>query len=347
MPDNQRDCVLVTGGAGFLGAHVVRSVLADPRYADFDVIAMDDLSGGFAENLPQSDRLRFEQRSVVRPEDVDCVFGSGRIRYVFHLAAYAAEGLSHFIRRFNYQNNLIGSINLINASVKARVRHFVFTSSIAVYGAGQVPMKEETTPCPEDPYGISKFAVELDLKAAEDMFGLPYTIFRPHNVYGEYQNIGDKYRNVVGIFMNRIMQQQPLPVFGDGSQQRAFTYVADLVGPMTEAPFVEAAANEVFNVGASRPVTVRELAEVVAAEFDVPLNLQFLEARNEVHTAFADHSKSERVFGTTTETPLPEGIRRMAAWARAVGARSSSEFDNIEIAEGLPDSWKRTASAPS
>ena len=343
MPDIQRECVLVTGGAGFLGAHVVRSVLKDPRYAQFDVIAMDDLSGGFEENLPESDRLRFEQRSITSPTDVEYVFGSGQIRYVFHLAAYAAEGLSHFIRRFNYQNNLIGSINLINAAVKAKVRHFVFTSSIAVYGAGQVPMKEETTPCPEDPYGISKFAVELDLKAAQEMFGLTYTVFRPHNVYGEYQNIGDKYRNVVGIFMNRIMQQQPLPVFGDGSQQRAFTYVADLVGPMIAAPFVPAAAGEVFNVGASRPVTVRELAEVVAAEFGVPPELQFLDARNEVHIAFADHSKSERVFGATTETPLAEGIHHMAAWAKTVGARSSSEFDNIELADGLPDSWKQVS----
>lgn len=341
MPDNRRECVLVTGGAGFLGAHVVRAVLADPRYADFDVIAMDDLSGGFQENLPESDRLIFEQRSVVDPQDVDHVFGNHEICYVFHLAAYAAEGLSHFIRRFNYQNNLIGSVNLINASVKAGTRHFVFTSSIAVYGAGQVPMKEETTPTPEDPYGISKFAVELDLNAAKEMFGLTYTIFRPHNVYGEYQNIGDKYRNVVGIFMNRIMKQQPLPVFGDGSQQRAFTYVEDLVTPMIDSPFVADAANEIFNVGASRPVTVKELAEVVAAEFGVAPELQYLEARNEVHIAFADHSKSARVFGTAIETPLSTGIQRMADWARKVGARSSPEFQDIELHDGLPDSWRK------
>lgn len=207
---------LVTGAAGFIGSHVVRELLARGHR----VIAFDDLSGGFAENLPSG--AEFTKGSIDDVNAIDRLFYDFRIDFVFHLAAYAAEGLSHFIKRFNYTNNLIGSVNLINASVNSgTVQCFVFTSSIAVYGRNQVPMSEDLVPAPEDPYGIAKYAVELDLKEAHDMFGLNYIIFRPHNVYGEGQNIGDPYRNVIGIFMNQILQGKPMTLFGDGKQTRA------------------------------------------------------------------------------------------------------------------------------
>lgn len=340
MPSDKAEFILITGGAGFLGAHLVRAVLSDPRYDAYSVLVVDDLSGGFRENLPDEPRLVFRQFSIVDSAKVERLFAEFRIPIVFHLAAYAAEGLSHFIRRYNYQNNLVGSVNLINEAVKSDVRHFVFASSIAVYGATQVPMTEDTTPSPEDPYGISKLAVELDLKAAGQMFGLPFTIFRPHNVYGEYQNIGDRYRNVVGIFMNRILQNQPLPLFGDGTQQRAFTYVADLMAPVVAAPFTPAACGEVFNVGASQPVSVRSLAELICREFDVSASLEFLPPRSEVHIAWSDHSRCDRVFGKSPQTTLQDGIHRMAQWVRSVGSRASSSFGQIEIDKGLPPSWK-------
>lgn len=340
MSDQSKRCVLVTGGAGFLGSHVIRALLKDARYDDYTLLVIDDLSGGFRENVPEHPRVEFREINIIDAAAIDRLFEDYAVSHIFHLAAYAAEGLSHFIRRFNYQNNLVGSVNLVNAAVRSEVQHFVFTSSIAVYGAGQVPMSEETVPRPEDPYGIAKFAVELDLRAANEMFGLPYTIFRPHNVYGEFQNIGDRYRNVVGIFMNRIIQGQTLPIFGDGTQQRAFTYVADLMSPITSAPFEPKAAGEAFNVGASQPVSVRELAQVVSEEFGVDPNFEFLEARNEVHMAWSDHSKCGRVFGRQDETPLRDGIHQMAAWARQTGARRSTTFEDIEIERGLPPSWR-------
>lgn len=333
-------CVLLTGGAGFLGTHLARALLQDARYNDLQLLILDDLSGGFRDNLPQSPRVRFVQGSVTDHQLVDRLFAEHTVRFVFHLAAYAAEGLSHFIRRFNYTNNLIGSVNLINAAVRQQTQHFVFTSSIAVYGSAQVPMLESTTPLPEDPYGIAKLAVEQDLRAAHEQFGLPYTIFRPHNVYGEYQNLGDRYRNVVGIFMNRIMQGLPLPIFGDGQQQRAFSYVGDLLQPMTSAPFVPQAASQVLNVGSSVPVSVLELARAVCRQFQVEPQLQFLPARREVQLAWADHSLCDRIFGPQPVTPLEIGLERMAAWARQAGARSSAPFGEIEILRGLPPSWQ-------
>lgn len=340
MSNQKTPCVLITGGAGFLGSHLVRSLQNDNRYLDLKIVVLDDLSGGFRENLPVDARVDFVEGSILNVALLDDLFQTHDVQFVFHLAAYAAEGLSHFIRRFNYQNNLIGSMNLINCSVNHNVKHFVFTSSIAVYGAAQLPMTEETVPTPEDPYGIAKLAVEQDLRAASRMFGLPFTIFRPHNVYGEYQNLGDRYRNVVGIFMNQLMQNQPLTVFGDGTQQRAFTYVGDLMNPLRSAPFTADASGEVFNVGAGTPVSVLKLAKQVGEEFGQEPVIQHLDARNEVHTAWSDHSRCKSVFGHHSDTSLAEGLKKMATWARAAGSRSSHEFEDIEVRKNLPASWQ-------
>ena len=269
------------------------------------------------------------------------LFRTHRVRYVYHLAAYAAEGLSHFIRRFNYTNNVIGSVNLINEAVRHEIECFVFASSIAVYGPIAPPMRETDAPAPEDPYGIAKLSVELDLAAAHRMFGLPYVIFRPHNVYGEYQNLGDPYRNVLGIFMNRIMQGESMTIFGDGTQQRAFSYVGDIVPPIADSPWVPEAACQVFNIGAEVPSTVNELAVAVATAMGVPNHpIEHLPARLEVHTAYSDHAKAARVFGVRAQTSLDAGVRRMAAWAQRGGVRSSQPFQGVEITRGLPDSWR-------
>lgn len=332
---------LITGGAGFIGSHVVRHCLD----LGHKVIVLDDLSGGFEDHIPEG--AIFVQGSVYDEVLVEDLFNQYKFDYVYHLAAYAAEGLSHFIRRFNYNNNLVGSINLINESVKHKVKCFVFTSSIAVYGAGQLPMTEATVPQPEDPYGVSKYAVELDLKAAHEMFGLDYVIFRPHNVYGENQNIGDKYRNVIGIFMNQIMQGKQLTIFGDGTQTRAFSYIDDVAIPIAKCVNVPASFNQIFNIGADKPYSVNELAEVVCAEFGVAPDINYLSARNEVLHAYSDHAKAHSVFGEPTGIDLKEGIARMAAWARKVGARASQEFGNIEITEKLPDGWGIKKATPA
>jgi UDP-glucose 4-epimerase len=325
---------LVTGAAGFIGSHVARHCLA----LGHDVVGVDDLSGGFRENVPDSVPLRVG--SVTDVDFVDELFEEEPFDYVYHLAAYAAEGLSHFIRRFNYTNNVIGSVNLVNAAVRGDVRRFVFTSSIAVYGANQVPMTEDLTPQPEDPYGVAKYAVELDLHAAHSMFGLEYTIFRPHNVYGEHQNIGDRYRNVVGIFMNQVMQDRPMTIFGDGSQSRAFSHIDDVAPVIARSVHEPRAANTVFNVGADTPTTVAELARVVAASFDVEARITNVPARNEVVHAFASHERIQEVFGAEPTVPLEEGIARMAAWARSTGPRASQPFEGIEVTKNFPLAWR-------
>jgi UDP-glucose 4-epimerase len=324
---------LVTGAAGFIGSHVARQCLA----LGHQVVAVDDLSGGFKENLPS--QAEFRELSVTDVASVDLLFEEFKFDFVYHLAAYAAEGLSHFIRRFNYTNNIIGSVNLINAGIEHDVRRFVFTSSIAVYGTNQVPMSEDLVPMPEDPYGIAKYAVELDLRAARELFGLEYTIFRPHNVYGEHQNIADRYRNVIGIFMNRVMQGKPMTIFGDGSQSRAFSHIDDVAPIIAACVDSPAAVDEVFNIGADEPTNVNELARLVAASFEVDALIEHLPPRNEVLHAFATHEKVHETFGIANSVPLDVGLRRMAEWAREHGPRPAPVFDGIEVHKNLPAAW--------
>ncbi|HET6311093.1 MAG TPA: NAD-dependent epimerase/dehydratase family protein [Candidatus Nitrosotalea sp.] len=329
--------VLVTGGAGFIGSHVVDRLVE----RHYDVVVLDDLSGGFVENVNPG--ARFIQGSVLDVGLVSDMFRREPFKYVYHLAAYAAEGLSHFIKRFNYMNNLIGSVNLINAAVNAGgVECFVFTSSIAVYGKGQVPMAEDMTPRPEDPYGIAKYAVEQDLRESFEMFGLPYVTFRPHNVYGERQNIGDTYRNVIGIFMNQAMRGEPFTIFGDGTQTRAFSHIDDVAAVIAAAPERRDSYNQVFNVGADVPYSVNTLAAAVAAAMNVELRVRYLEARSEVLHAYSAHGRVRAVFGDLiSDVSLAEGILRMSKWAISAGARVPKPFSDIEVARNMPPSWAR------
>lgn len=337
------DSILITGGAGFIGSHVTRTLLTNSDLSHHSLVVLDDLSGGFRENVPQHPRVEFVPGSITDKALLDRLFHRHRFDYVFHFAAYAAEGLSHFIRRFNYTNNLLGSVNLINAAVNYGTDCFIFTSSIAVYGAGQIPMSEDMVPQPEDPYGIAKYAVEMDLRAAHDFFGLDYVIFRPHNVYGEHQNIGDRYRNVVGIFMNQLLQGKPMTIFGDGSQQRAFTYISDIAPIIANSPLIPRCRNRVFNVGADQPYSVHHLAQEVAKAMGAPPEIVHLPPRAEVALAYSDHSAVRAVFGKTRQTSLQEGLLRMAEWVRTVGARKSKDFDNIEVSRNLPPSWAGAA----
>jgi UDP-glucose 4-epimerase len=326
--------VLVTGGAGFIGSHVAEALLVGGHR----VTVLDDLSGGYRENIPVG--AAFVEGTFTDAALVDQLFDRSDFDYVYHLGAYAAEGLSHFIKRFNYLNNVIGSVNLVNASINTGVKGFVFTSSIAVYGSSpQLPMTESTPPHPEDPYGIAKYAVEQELHASRAMFGLDFMIFRPHNVYGPRQNIADRYRNVVGIFMNQILQGRPMTVFGDGRQTRAFSYIDDVAPLMAEAIDVPEAWNQVFNIGADTPCALNDLAEAVARAMGVPAEIQYTPARHEVVHAYSSHDRLRDVFRDRPHTGLEAGLQQMAAWVRTHGARVSRPFDGIEIARNLPAVW--------
>ena len=327
--------VLVTGVAGLLGANFSRYLLDRGH----EVVGIDNLSGGFLSSV--DDRVHFYSTDLMDEVAVNKIFKNHQPEYVYHFAAYAAEGLSPFIRKFNYENNVVCSINVINACVNGDVKKLVFTSSMAVYGEGNPPFTEDQLPCPEDPYGIAKYAVEMDVALACKQFGLAYNIVRPHNVLGIYQNLWDRYRNVIGIWIRKAMRGEPLTIFGDGTQVRAFSDISFYMEPFER--LMTSHDGETFNIGADQYYTINDaaaLVQKVAAEFNHDVDRIWLEKRNEVHTAYCDHTKAKELLGFHDGTDLEQMIRTMFTWASEQPDREV-KYMNYEIEKGLYSFWKR------
>ncbi|MDP9863633.1 MULTISPECIES: NAD-dependent epimerase/dehydratase family protein [Streptosporangium] len=327
---------LVTGGAGFIGSHLVERLLGDGHA----VTVLDDLSGGSRGRVPAGADLVVG--SVTDEALVDSLFAERRFDRVFHFAAFAAEAISHSVKKLNYGTNVMGSINLINASLQTGVSFFCFASSVAVYGHGETPMRESSTPVPADSYGNAKHVVERELEVTMRLQGLPFTAFRMHNVYGEWQNMRDPYRNAVAIFFNQIMRGEPITVYGDGGQVRAFTYVQDVVNVVSRAPETERAWGRAFNVGSASTNTVLELAQAVRAAAGVSEHpIAHLPARDEVKVAYTATEEARSVFGDWSDTPLSEGLARTAKWAAEAGPTELKSSFDIEIGGHQVPEWAR------
>ncbi|MGB3443777.1 MAG: NAD-dependent epimerase/dehydratase family protein [Actinophytocola sp.] len=327
---------LVTGGAGFIGSHLAERLVADGH----TVVVLDDLSGGAASRVP--DGAELVVGSVTDGALVESLFAEHRFDRVFHFAAFAAEVISHSVKQLNYDTNLMGSVNLINAALRTGVSFFCFASSVAVYGHGETPMRESSIPVPSDSYGNAKLAVERELEVTMRLQHMPFTAFRMHNVYGEWQNMQDPYRNAVAIFFNQIMRGEPISVYGDGGQVRAFSYVKDVVDVVCQAPENEAAWGRAFNVGSATTNTVLELAEAVRAAAGVPEHpIAHLPARDEVKVVYTATDEARSVFGDWVDTPLSVGIDRTAKWAAQAGPTELKASFDIEIGGAHIPEWAR------
>ena len=326
--------VLITGAAGLFGAHFSRHLSS----AGYEVIGIDDLSGGFLSSVDENST--FFQMNLLDSEKLGSIFKDHKPDYVYHFAAYAAEGLSPFIRNFNYSNNVLCSINVINECIKNDVQKVMFTSSMAVYGEGNPPFKESQRPSPEDPYGIAKYTVELDIAMAYNQFGLDYSIVRPHNVVGVYQNIWDRYRNVIGIWIRKIINNEPITVFGDGTQVRAFSDIEFYMDPLEK--LMTQHSRETFNIGADKEYSILDAASLlceVAVELGYNPEIIHLEKRNEVHTAYCDHTKAKEMLGFDDKTNLRNTMKKLFSWAESQPKRDVKNM-KYEIEKGMYSFWK-------
>lgn len=330
---------LVTGAAGFIGSHIAEHL----QKMGHEVVILDDLSGGDINNVPQN--ACFIKGSILDVPLLERIFKDYKPDYVFHLAAYAAEGLSHWIRHYNYEVNVLGSINLINAAVNYGVKRYVFTSSVAVYGFNAHGADEHQTPTPIDPYGIAKWTVEQDLMAACRLFDLPITIFRPGNVYGPRQNLNDGYRNAVGIFIRQCLKGEPLTIYGDGEQTRQFTHVDDVVPHIAHCVEMPMTENQVYNLGADSLCSVNSVSRFVENAFGVYCERIHLPERFEARSVRVDHAKADEIFGTGPgrQLAVASGVHRMCEWAKTQELTEMKQFTQIEIEKNLPEHWRKLA----
>ena len=330
--------VLITGVAGLLGSRLADWILEnDP---DVTVIGVDNFSGGYVENVNSG--VKFYELDLIR-DSVSELFQKYDIDYVFHFAAYAAEGLSPFIRGFNYDNNLKSTARIINQCIKHDVKRLIFTSSMAVYGHGEnQAFDEKQTPCPIDPYGVAKYACEMDIKIAGEQHGLDWCIIRPHNVYGAKQNIWDKYRNVLGIWMYQHLNGKPMTIFGSGNQTRAFSYIDDSLSPLWNAAIEPRASKQIINLGGIHSVSILEANNILKNVIGCTENTVFFEKRHEVMHAISTYQKSIDILGFKHETDLKDGLMKMWEWAKVQPMRNQFIWPSFELNKGLYSFWENS-----
>lgn len=327
--------VLITGIAGLLGSRLADWIVENKP--EYEVVGIDNLEGGYIENV--NNKVIFKKIDCTNSTQINNLFQQYRPEYVFHFAAYAAEGLSPFIRCFNYTNNLLATANIVNNCIKHSINRLVFTSTMAVYGHGNPPFDESHQPVPIDPYGVAKFACEQDIQIAGEQHGLDWCIIRPHNVYGKKQNIWDKYRNVLGIWMYQHLNNKPMTIYGDGEQTRAFSYIDDCLEPLWKSAVDPRASNQIINLGGTLEYSINE-ANKILREVIGSGEVVYLEPRHEVRAAHPTWKKSVELLDYAETIELKDGLHIMWDWAIKQPMRKQFIWDSYELDNGIYSFWR-------
>lgn len=330
--------ILITGIAGLIGSRLADWIIRNIPNAE--IVGIDDFSGGYIENVPPKVTVHAINLVSCSQEKLYSIFKAGQFDYVFHFAAYAAEGLSPFIRKYNYENNLVSTSRIVSQCIEHGVKRLVFSSSMSVYGHGKGEIfDEKQQPAPIDPYGVAKYACEMDIQIAGIQHNLDWCIIRPHNMYGINQNIWDKYRNVLGIWMYYLLTGGKVTIFGDGKQTRAFSYIDDSLSSFWTAAISPACSKEIINLGGIKEYTIEEAANTLISVVGRG-EKEYLQGRHEVKYAVPTYQKSIDLLGFSHKTDLRDGLETMWQWAQLQPLRPRFVWPSYELDKGLYTFWK-------
>lgn len=332
--------ILITGIAGLVGSRLAEYLCKTNKY---DVYGIDDFSGGLEDNLNKLykfNNFTFRKIDCNDIKNLQEVFEFNKFDYVYLLHAWAAEGCSLFVPQYNYQQNFNSAVNVITNCINFNVKKVIFTSSMAIYGDSDTPFYETTAPNPKDFYALAKIGIEDHLKICKDVFDLNYSIVRAHNIIGRGQNIFDKYRNVIGIWIRQVLNNEPITIFGDGLQKRAFSDIQFCLEPF-EKLMSSDFDGRIFNLGADKFYTILDAAQIlkkVANKFGYNVEIKHLEERKEVKEAYCNHNLAKNLLNFVDNTDLEKTIYEMFTWAKNLKNQNVKKID-YEITKELPKSW--------
>jgi UDP-glucose 4-epimerase len=326
--------ILITGAAGFMGSHLFDYLLNQ----GYDVYGIDNYSLGIYKHE------RIYNLDLVDKEKTSEFITKIKPNIVFHLAAWAHEGLSQFMPIKINDNNYTAYLNLLIPCIKNKVKRIVVCSSMSVYGSQEPPFTEEMDLKPEDIYAVSKKSMEEATKILAKVYSdLEYVILRPHNVIGPRQCLHDPYRNVAAIFINKMLEGKPFYIYGDGEQKRSFSYIDDVTPYVAEAGFKDI-SGEVINIGPIEEFTVNYLARVIMENFPENKHLSpiYLPDRPlEVKNAWSSNERAISVLGYKTNTKFEDGVKKMCEWAKSIGYQKPVYLDSLELEnDSTPITWR-------
>lgn len=296
--------ILITGFSGLVGSNLFNSLVSDGH----EVF-------GVARTNRHNAQGNILLGDLTDPEFTEQVFEAAQPEVVYHLAANGAESRGQISPIDMTQRNLGMATNVLRSAINAGVKRFVFASSISVYGDAKTPYTEYSEPQPKDVYGVNKLAFEQMLKIMAKVYGFEYVILRPHNIYGIGQNMADPSKNVIALFMRKLLERKPYILFGDGKMYRGFSYVEDVVKIFVEAR--ESYTNLTLNIGSQSVTSIKELSDIlqVVAGFSVPI--EYKPARlQEMQDFIASHDFQNALGIPYQNTSLITGLYKTWEWVQ-------------------------------